>query len=231
MKTPIQKLHNSRLFYNKWPYKIECTIFGAHLCSFNSMSHLKTWCLDPNKKTFRYFFGHGYSNIDKVEFLKFLESIEPFMGRDDIKIRTENNHFNIFCYDKSIVEDIEIKLRKWVRAIYGPTTQEELEHLIANGNKQILCDKLPKDNFKYKIHFRTDYPLALRSNFLEWASKFEDKIIISPCSKKWLEGSRLWNQDPFAYIKDGKTLTIVALQASNYIKRTEEYILRSDILM
>jgi enoyl-[acyl-carrier protein] reductase I len=44
---------------------------------------------------------------------------------------------------------------EWVKKISGPTTQEELEFLLSNGHKKILCDTYPKEMYKYRVFFKS----------------------------------------------------------------------------
>ena len=41
----IQKLTSSKLFYNKWPYKIECYILGASRLRWQGVETTKDFCL------------------------------------------------------------------------------------------------------------------------------------------------------------------------------------------
>lgn len=227
MKIQIQKLNNSKLFYQKWPYKIECTIFGAQLCSRHTINFLKIWCQDKKKTLFNY--SYGSKNVNKEELLKFVCALEPFIFDQNIKVRTEVSNCNLFCLDIETVELVEQNLRPWVRKISGPTTQEELDFILENGARSILCDNLPKSGHKFKVYFHNKFPLEQRKSFAQWIETLPDKIIISPTSNRWLKGERLYAQDPFAYVKDEKVLTMVGLHVSNYIKKIEKFVLRSNL--
>lgn len=214
MKTQIQKLKSSKLFYNKWPFKVECQIVGASAITRNG---LNTYGL--SKK------------IDQNELAKFAMAIEPFLKRKDLQFRTEGSHFNLFCKDTTLLEELDHTLNSWIVKITGPTSQEELAYLLENGPKKILCDKLPKDQFKYRIYFKTRFPADKKAHFLNWVSKFEDQIVVSPTSKNWLSGQRLWVQDPFAYVKDEKMLSMIGLHLTGYVKRVEQFVERNQALV
>ena len=228
MKTPIQKLKSSKLFYNKWPYKIECRQAGASRVIHGGITLCKEWCTTGKGIPF----GHYNSAPDTVTFLEFINAVEPFLHRkEEIQIRVENSHFNFFCKDLAVLEEINSAVSKWVKKISGPTTQEELEFLLNNGHKKILCDILPKDKYKYRVFFKSRFPADKRSAFVVWANRYGDNMIISETSRRWLVGSRNYAQDPFMYVIDDKMLSMVGLYLSGYVKKTEEFILRENALV
>jgi hypothetical protein len=177
-------------------------------------------------------FGHYNKPPDKVIFLEFVNAIEPFLSRkEEVQIRVENSHFNLFCKDLVVLEEIDNAVNKWIQKISGPTTREELEFLLSNGHKKILRDELPKEKYKYRIYFKSKFPVDKRQSFVVWADKYGKKIEISGTSRRWLQGSRHYAQDPFMYVIDDKMLSMIGLHLSGYVKKTEEFILRENVLM
>lgn len=227
MKTQIQKLKSSKLYYNKWPYKVECLQQGASKVIHSGVDTVKIWC--STGKMLRFNQSEG-KNIDRASLLEFATSAEPFIGRKDLQIRVEGAHFNLYCKDTRVLEQIDQALSKWIKKISGPTSKEELDFLLSNGHKKILCDKLPKDGYRYRIYFKYKFPPEKRKNFLDWSKKFTDKISISSSSMDWLDSNRFWAQDPFMYVQDEKTLSMVGLQLAGYVKKVEEFISRDTVL-
>lgn len=210
----IQKLNPSKLYYRKWPFKIECRIAGAG--SINRQN------LD--------LFGVP-KHVDRTKLSAFAMAVKPFLSRKDLQIRTEGSHFNLFCRDMAVVEEIDTVLGQWIVKITGPTTQEELDFLLSNGHKKILCDTIPKDLYKYRIYFNSRFPEDKRWQFYKWCQHFDQKVCISTTSKAWLTGQRKWAQDPFMYVQDDKMLSMVGLQITGYVKRVEEFIERNSVLV
>lgn len=227
----IQKLKSSKLFFNKWPYKIECTIFGAHLLKVGvGFPKLKSWCLDPVRPlTVRH--TYGTKNVDKTEFLKFIECVEPIFNNENIKIRIEGTAFNIFCNDINQVVEINETLKKWIRNIYGPETQEEYNFLMSNGHKKRLCDNLPKGKYQYQLFFKETMDDNIKNSFLKWAEKYQDSIHFSNTTKDWFSNKRYWMQSPFIYITDSKMLSMICMFLGNNIRRIDEFIVRNRVLM
>jgi hypothetical protein len=46
-----------------------------------------------------------------------------------------------------------------------------------------------------------------------------------------MSGERLYTHDPFMYVKDDKTLSLVGMYISGYVKKIEEFILRENIIV
>ena len=228
MKTPIQKLKSSKLFYNKWPYKVECVQPGASRIVHTGAEICKEWCRTGKGLSFG---RYGQGVADKDRYLKFIEAVEPFLERKEhVQIRVEGSHFNLFCKDAAVLEEIDNAISTWITKISGPTTAEELEFLLSNGHKKILRDELPKERYKYRIYFKSKFPVDKRQSFVVWADKYGEKIEISGTSRRWLQGSRHYAQDPFMYVDDDKMLSMAGMYLSGYVKKVEEFILRENAL-
>jgi hypothetical protein len=227
MITQIQKLKSSKLFYNKWPYKVECRQLGASRVVHSGIDVVREWCTTGKGM---FISSTESSRLDKTVFLEFANLVVPYIGNPNVKVRVEGSHFNLFCVDKAVLETIDSDLHKWISKISGPTTDEELAFLLNNGHKKILRDVLPKEKYKYRIYFKTKFPSDKRLSFITWADKYGDKLDISGTSKQWLLGRRHYAQDPFMYVEDDKMLSMAGMYLSGYVKKVEEFILRKNAL-
>ncbi len=175
--------------------------------------------------------SYGGKNINKSDLLVFATTVEPYLNNDEMQVRTEGSHFNIFCKDKAVLEDIDKNLNRWIRKISGPTSDEELAFLLSNGHKKRLCDKIPKNRFKFKIILRSKFSPDKREQFLSWSNNYLDKVEISYTTKRWLKNERFYAQDPFMYVTDEKMLSMLWLYLGDNIKQVEEFIPRNSVLM
>jgi hypothetical protein len=227
----ISKLNSSKLFYNKWPYKIECYISGASRLRWSGVEITKDFCQGkPSPSLWNWQSNDRLSKDDKAALLVFTIGVEPFLDlKDQLQVRVEGRRYNIYCKDPVLLEQIYNAVKPWVEKVFGPTTDEELNYMLDKGHKKILRDVLPKDGYKYKVYLKESWPMEGRIAFAEWAAKFPDTINISKNSKRWLESKHRWLYNPFMYVKDEKTLTMIGLFTSGNIKRVEEFILRSSI--
>ena len=207
---------------------MECFLYGASRVIRSGPVAVRDWCTTGGTLQLTYW---DQKNLDKTKLLEFTNAVEPFLDRkDDIQIRTKGSHFSLFCMDVNVLEEIDNALFPWIRTVSGPTTAEELAFLLSNGHKKILRDTLPKEKYKYRVYFKSKFPIDKRSSFVVWADTYGEKIEISETSKLWLLGSRQYAQDPFMYVEDDKMLSMVGLYLSGYVSKVEEFILRESAL-
>lgn len=228
----IQKLKSSKLFYNKWPYKIECSINGASRISYLGADATRDFCLGKASPGMAYWIPRvKISQEEKLILLEFITCIEPFLKlTEELQTRAEGRRFNIFCKDRVLLDNIYAAIEQWAVGVYGPTTEEELKFMLSNGHKKILRDVLPKDGFQYRIYLKTNWNIDKRTSFLRWADKFPETIIIADGTRDWFDNTKKWFYNPFIYVKDEKTMTMVGLFASGYVKKVEEFILRENLV-
>ena len=228
MRIPIQPLKSSKLFYNKWPYKIACSIRGASI-----LRHIKGERLEACMPNWAWGSGKKMTIEEKRDLIEFTTFIEPFLKlKEELQVRVEGDHFNIFCKDRLLLDNISNALDQWIVKIHGPTTEKELKFLLVNGHKKIVCDVLPKDKYQYRIYLKSEkWTTDKRHDFLMWVDKFNDKIDIATTTRRWLKGEKQWAYAPFMYVNDDKMLAMVGLYISGHVRKVEEFILRENALV
>ena len=221
MKFHKQKIN--KLYYGKWPFKIECVLPKANMIIRLGLEGAREWAhgSNPNK---------WFTALpeERKGVLKFLEVVAPYLSKD-IQVRTERSHFNIFCKDIELKDEMLDALSEWIVAYHGPDTVEELEFMLASGRKKIVCNKFPYDKFRYKVNLKTNMSIDTRVTFLQWAKKYGDKVSIADSTERWLSGRAHYIQAPFMYVEDDKNLAMIAMFLGDNIRVVEEFILRSSI--
>ena len=228
----MNKQKISKLFYNKWPFKIECYIKGGSKVKLVGPEKVRLWVnLDEDLWSRGIGIYHRRVElIDKFDLLKFTDAVEPFMEmKDSVQIRVEGSHFNLFCKDISIKESICKTLYPWIKEVCGPDTKEELEFLL-DQNHKVVCETLPHGKFKFKVLMKDWIKKPeVKQNINNYLKKLDpESIKISPDTIRWLEGKLNYKQDPFFYLVDDKELLFLRLMTSD-IKRVYEYVERSSI--
>lgn len=223
----IKKQKVNKLFYNKWPYKVECLIPGANKITIYGHQRVMDWCNGSNNNIGRY---DSTKHIDRAEMKNFLSAVEPYINdKEQIQIRTEGGHFNLFFKDNLLLDRIVKDLKKWVWSVYEPGSEKELEFLLDNENKRILCDNIPHEKYTYKVVLR-NISSNTREQFYQWSKSYgEDKIKISKETIKWLEGKMYYKQDPFFYVSDGPMMTMTRLFLGDGVRRVYEYVPRNEL--
>lgn len=210
----LQKLKTEKLFYGKYPYKISTKFKGA-----SGLRYINLFKFLANK--------YPGSQIDYDQFNLFRQVAEKH--KDKIRQRIETNTINFFIEDKETYEDICLSLNPYIVSITEPNNEKELNFL-NNKNKIVLCDKYPHGQYRYKVVFRA-VSNQLKSNLLQLSNTYPESTL--KFSKKSIENLRypltyFWHFS-FCYVNDKKIITMMYLLGNDYIKRVDEYVLRSSI--
>lgn len=226
----MQKQLTKKLFYRKYPYKVELKCEGANYVRLRGIDNVIRSC--ENNESLH---GTRYSwrltkEIDTVVLHKFAKSIKPFI-EEGLKTRAEGAHLSFFLEDKTKFLSVITDLKEFVVTTWEPASDEELAYLTDNKRK-IIVDELPYGKFKHKIVFKTNWRQDKSQNFLDWMAKYpKDDYKISPASYSYLSGQTRYVQDPFMYITEAKMLTMLQLFAGDNIRYVEEFVPRSTLLL
>jgi len=211
----LLKQKTNSLFYGKWPYKISCFVKGAHLIRTYKSS------LDyPDNIRSRHF--------DTSNLIEFVKEFKELLQDSTIKRRIDHSHIDFYMMTKEEFNNLQLKLKKYLTGICQPENDEQLQTLLEN-KKYILCDKLPHDKYRYKITFK-DMPVKVRNNLIDWAERYNnDDIYIPKSTKNHFKATKYHHGSHYFYIKDSKMITLIAMAASGYVRRTDEYVVRNSI--
>jgi hypothetical protein len=171
-----------------------------------------------------------YARIDKTDLKKFSQLVQKYAeDKGNVQVRTEGSHFNLFFKDPDLLLKISKDLEPWIRSISEPASLEELEFLLDNNNKKVLCDNLPYEKYNFKVVMRNS-KVSTKEQFLNWSKNYsEDQIKISGQTEKWLRGQYVYKQDPFFYVRDSAMLTMTRLFLGDGVRKVFEYIPRHSL--
>ena len=219
----IKKLTTNRLFFGKWPFKVETYLKGTSLIKRWGIDDARKWCDGKLNQQFDQY--SYYKNICRAELKDYINLLEPFLG-PNLQMRSEHHILNFYTDDRAVFEGLQRELKLWVRAVSEPEA-DDLEFLTNNSSKMILCKELPYGKFKHRVYIKTTMPQSNRENFLKWLSNYNGKIKSSAGSVGWMLGNKPYFQDPFVYVEDEKTLAMIGLYLGNYAKKTQEFVVRN----
>jgi hypothetical protein len=178
--------------------------------------------------------AYNVSNHTKNDLVKIAVTLEDCLKGCDFQMRAELNFCSIFTNSKDTVELIQNRLKKFVIEVWGPENDNSEHFLLSNKNK-IICKKLPRNNYRFKVFFKNGHvDLDKRNCFLNWCQKFTDgRIHIPESTRKSLEGSDGYNgyfYGQYFYVKDSKIATMALMLMGDCLNKTEEYVLKDEIL-
>lgn len=206
-----------KLFYGKWPYKIATWIKEG-----NTLRPLTP----PNVSHYLKF-DKNLSADERDKLIDFCNRYSKFYN-ENYKVRHEGSHVNFFIADKHLFNKIKSTMDIFITDTWEPENDTVLNALLDN-KKLVVVDDLPHNRYTSKIILRK-MPHNKRENFVKLLKKYTvGQILMSSCTEDYLLGKRLYMQDPFIYIEDDKMLTMLALAADGYIKKTEKFVLKSSI--
>lgn len=227
----MKVLETKKLFYRKYPYKVACLISGGHYITTYGPSYAVGRAIQWEKKYSGNSWGKRLPGNDvKIDELEdFCMRVRPFIEDENIRIRAEGRHFNLFCADKVTYIKITESLKTWAKEITEPRSDKDLEYLLNNKSIKVLVDALPYEKYKYKVVLKSTVKSDQRIKLLNWINKYPNDIKVSGNTLTWLSGQGKYVQDPFMYVSNDGIRTLVELYTGAYKSRTEEFVLRSTL--
>ena len=219
----MKVLKTNRLFYRKYPYKVECSVKGAEYVKRHGLPEVLKFC-DPTYNAPRFFLYRDFTPKQKIILADFAKEVEPLM-KEGHQIRVEMNTMNFYLDDRDTYEKIHKKLAPWVKSITEPASDEELLQLNSK-NHLVMCNKLPHNKYGYKVIIKNNLPEDQREKFVDWLQNYGDAFRVARGTEIWLRGYRYWCHDPYMYVESSKHLTMLGLYLGDKIKRTYEFVLR-----
>lgn len=216
------KVHKTnRLFYKKYPYKVECSVKGA--VYVKRLGYLGLLEVINDEKP-------GYYNIvrfpvkHKDALLDFAQVVEPII-KEGHQIRAETNTLSFYLEDRATYESVHSRLNQWVKSITEPDSEQDLEILFSK-NHITVCNKLPHGKYGFKVMLANHMNNEQRRKVTEWIENFGDSIRFPSKTELWMRGNISWCFDPYLYVESSKQLMMLHLYLGDKIKRTYEFVLR-----
>lgn len=218
----LKKQKTNKLFFGVYPYKISTRVLGANLIRIQGLNRIKNFCTSTS------YMALYKREIDKSKLLNFVNIFESFKD-EHVKLRTEGDTANLFVKDIELYKKLQIAFSEYIVFVSEPENKKELQVLIDN-KKYIICDELPKGRFKFRAILRSKMPVNVRKNLATWLLKYADQEIhLTTANLEALQDGKQWWRDCSIYVSDDKMLTLLALASAGYLRKTEEFVLRSSI--
>jgi hypothetical protein len=215
----LLKQKTNKLFYGKYPYKVTCRVDGAHYIRKYRVSVIR--------------YLHHFTPLDargKISdnLIEFIFHAQHYLDNTKIKKRIEHYFIDFYVETESEYHEVQTRLAKYVVRVSEPDDEEQLKTLLEN-KKYNLCNKLPHNKYRYKITFK-DMPVKTRNDLIAWAERYNnDDIYITESTKRHFKSLKYHYGSHYFYVKDSKMITLIAMAASGYIRKTDEYVIRSSV--
>ena len=216
-----QKKATTKLFYNKWPYKLVVVASGVYYVGRNGCDQTINYCKD-------HAWGK-HNKVNKLDLIEFCKKYEQFEGAAT-QIRVEHNSMSIYCNDKSLLDQMIAELQQWVYEVWEPESEDDLKFLTSTTARKVVCKFLPYEKYQYRVKIKSSMNIDSRANFASWIKNYGDKINTAHHTNKWFKnGASGYGWNPFLYVEDSSTLSMIGLFLGNNINSVEEFVPRSSI--
>lgn len=229
----LKTVATKKLFYKKYAFKVACYIKGASQVKYRGADWVIKRYKGLSTEEAHKVYGEPVNawkstKIDYPELVLFAKSVKKWTKKEEILIRCEGGHYNLFCSDEKTYNNILKDLAHWVTEVTRPETAEDLAFFTANGPSKVLVKALPHEAFKYKIIMKPSMPADKRAKFKTWLGRYNlHPKSISGNTKRWLNDNVRYIQDPFMYVENDEMLTMVNLYLGSVISRTEEFVVKN----
>lgn len=165
------------------------------------------------------------------DFIKFQKMLEDIAEKNGVRVRREYRARQYYATDLKQINTIVNRLQKspYKRFGIGSFTYMpegmEYDSLI---NTQ-LCNKIPYDRYKYKVHFSSiKFGADEGEKFIRWLDKYDKpregkQPFLMPFRTRndFLNHHYSWNG--YMYAEDAKHLHLLSFRAYEFINRVTEY--------
>jgi len=213
----LQKLKTNRLFYGKYPYKISCN-FGTRREVTYNISRLRH---EPQ------ILPQILKRKHSLELKNILQKFQPIYQDKNSHIRIEHPCVNVFLQNKEEYDNVYNRLKEHVVSVTEPASDIELN--VISDKKRILCDKLPRGKYQFKVCYKGNTPFDIKKNICTWVNKNQDKVFLTPGNLSFFKTINFSFHSQYIYVTDSKTLLMLSLISNAYISDVHEYIVRSSI--
>ena len=229
----IKKIN--KLFYGKYPYRIETKTRGAGLLVRRGYDYINDFC-NSNRVEFSSAYqwrGEKFTRDDKNNLQDYINVAHHYILNDaghDIKVRAEGSKIQFYVADYVLYNEMQRNMFRFIREINEPNSQEELDFMLSNGAKKCLVDELPHGTYEYKVTLASNITVSKRASFINWLCRYpEEKVKLTKETSRWLRNERRWMYQPFLYVKDAPMLSMLGMYISGHVQRVDQYIVRSSI--
>jgi len=211
----------NKLFFKKWPYKVETNAPKAHLIKEWGISRTIDICTNTWQPLW---VRKQLSEDQKLKLHKYIYDSTEFLNSAG-QLRFEGDTCSFYTDDYELYKKMCTEMSPWVVSITEPASEEDLK-ILQEKSRYRLCDRLPYNKYKYKVYLRERMPQNVRSNFATWLEHYSEQVKMAKNTHFWLAGKRNWIQDPFLYVVDGPNLSMITMFLGEYVKKTQEFVLR-----
>lgn len=227
----IKETTTKKLFYKKWLYKIVIECGGISSLHRRGIEYIQN--IEPVYGSTNSWIKNSTQTViaNRQKLINIATKLEDILTIAPHQIRTEGKNCAIFTNSEKLIDEVYLNLTDFVTEISRPSDSCQADFLLSNKNK-IICQNLPLSGFRYKVYFKNgEIKKESMDVFLTWAKKFLDgRIHIPDGTKRILNGETYpMMYGNYFYAKDQKMATMALMVMGDYLNKSEEYVLKSEL--
>ena len=218
-----------RKFYNKWIYKVTCSLEGAYALRIWSLSDIVSVASGGTSSQDNYWSENNKTKFmtDAKNWLKLGLILEP--NKDKLQIRIEGNNIDVYTNDKSLYDTICDTFKDednvlWRR--FEPIKGNEKQLL--DSEYSVFVKHLPHNRYLYKV-FLLPHRLGNREDrekLCVWLDNQKPKITFTDSIRKWvIDTTENWDRR-YIYVEDEPTLMLMKLREHHLIGKVYKHIIK-----
>jgi len=219
-----------RKFYNKWIYKVSCSLQGAYALRVWKLSDIITVAsgkaihLEGNywseRSTDRFM-------SDAKNWLKLALLLES--NTDKLQLRVEGDNVDVYTNDKSVYDNICDTFKNDEKIIwrrFEPLAGTEQDLL--NSAYSIFVKHLPHHRYQYKVYLQP-HKLGNKSDrerLCDWLETQVPRITFSDSTRKWImRNTENWDRR-YIYVEDEPALMMIKLREDQLVGKVYKHIIK-----
>lgn len=202
--------HHNKLFYGKYPYKVEFDLPGAHALwptTDRNLEDIRNTTSDPKSDRLNELWQIAEIIMDNRKLMKF-------------RIQEKKS---IFYCEKDLAHRLIDKF--WQ---YWKGTTEVSNQALSLRENEVICKRLPHNQYQYQVHLKKDTHRYLDQNEREALWNFlhnnEDTMMSHRHVIGYLSGSTSYCYEGYFYAKNEKSLTMIYLLAQKAVRKVVKFV-------
>lgn len=214
----------TRLFYNKWLYKISLYVNGVGVMRYRDVSRLSSYFNDCRQDSYypHSLFNRAVVNKERIIELGLLLSN---YSKGTFQKRIEGDIFDLYTNDTVLIKDIEMNFSKEIKSITSPNP-ENIDDL-QSSNKAIFVKKYPHGKFQYRVYLKPHCGTYDKKNtFINWLAEQGDKTTLSKSITNWFLNTDINWDRRYVLIEDENLILFMKLHSPEFIGTIYKFIIK-----
>lgn len=213
----------TRLFYNKWLYKISLHLNGIGVMRYRDVSHLNCYFnhhidnVHPNSM-----FNRAFANKEKITQIGLLLSNYK---KGTFQKRIEGDLLDLYTNDTMLIKHVEMNFSNHIRGVWFPNPKNINQ--LQSEEKAIFVKQYPHKKYKYRVYLKPHCgTYDKKNNFITWLAEQGDKTTLSKSITNWFLITDINWDRRYVLIEDESLLLLMRLHSPEFIGTIYKFVIK-----